>query len=286
MSQRIFTSMAMAVAVVLGGVAPAAAQAPVRVGGDIKEPRRIFDVKPEYPAIAQQAGIQGIVIIEAIIGVDGSVEEARVLRPVPLLDQAALEAVTQWRYTPTLLNGQPVRVVMTVTVSFNLDAPEKPREVSPDPLLMQRPADNVSAMLDFAKALHQRGLYDEAERTLERALAALQAERIRNAKVITGSLPAPAPGAATAPVRVGANFAEPKLLKRVEPVYPAGTVPAGVTVAEIIIGGDGRVTEVRILRTQGTQTDPAVVAALRQWVFQPTLLNGAPVPVIMTVTIK
>jgi len=286
MSQRIFTSMAIAAALAVGYAAPVAAQTPVRVGGDIKEPRRIFDVKPVYPAIAQQAGIQGIVIIEAIIGIDGSVEEARILRPVPLLDQAALEAVTQWRYTPTLLNGQPVRVVMTVTVSFNLDVPERPREVSPDPLPMQRPPEDVSAMLDFAKALHQRGLYDEAERTLERALAALQAERIRNAKVITGSLPAPAPGAATAPVRVGGNIAEPRLLKRVEPVYPAGTVPEGVTIAEIVINTDGRVGELRILRSQGTTVDTAAVAALRQWVFEPTLLNGAPVRVITTVTIK
>jgi len=284
MSHRTLTSMAMAAALAVGYVSPAAAQAPVRVGGDIKEPRRTYDVKPVYPAIAQQAGIEGIVIIEAIIGVDGSVEEARILRPVPLLDQAALDAVTQWRYAPTLLNGQPVRVVMTVTVSFNLGVPEKPREVSPDPLLMQRPPDNVPGLLDFAKALHQRGLYDEAERALQRAIAALQAERIRNASVITGGLPAP--GAATAPVRVGSTIAEPKLLKRVEPVYPAGTVPAGVMVAEIIINADGRVSELRILRSQGTAVDTAAVAAVRQWVFEPTLLNGVPVPVIMTVTIK
>src|SRR5678815_3783615 len=100
MSQRILTSMVMAAALAVGYAAPVAAQAPVRVGGDVKEPRRIYDVKPVYPAIAQQAGIQGIVIIEAIIGVDGLVEEARILRPVPLLDQAALDAVTQWRYSP------------------------------------------------------------------------------------------------------------------------------------------------------------------------------------------
>ena len=57
----------------------------MRVGGDIKEPKRIVDVKPMYPQIAQQAKIQGIVIIEATIGKDGSVKEARVLRPVPML---------------------------------------------------------------------------------------------------------------------------------------------------------------------------------------------------------
>ena len=61
-----------------------------------------------------------MVIIEATIGKDGSVKDAKVLRPVPLLDQAALDAVKQWKYTPTLLNGVPVEVVMTVTVNFTL----------------------------------------------------------------------------------------------------------------------------------------------------------------------
>ncbi len=281
MSNRVLMSIALAAALALGSVATAAAQAPVRVGGDIKEPRRIYDVKPVYPEIAQQGGIQGIVIIEAIIGVDGSVEEARILRPVPLLDQAALDAVTQWRYTPTLLNGQPVRVVMTVTVTFTLDAPEKPREVSPDPLVMQRPADDVGGLLDYAKALQARGLLAETEKTLERALAMVQAARAR-----AGAQAAPSTANANTPLRVGGEIKEPALLKRVDPVYPAGTVPTGVTIAEIIVGVDGRVTEARVLRSPGSAVDTAAIAALRQWVFQPTLLNGVPVPVIMTVTIK
>jgi len=93
---------------------------PVRVGGQIKEPKKIKDVRPIYPPIAQSARVQGIVIIEATIGVDGSVTDARVIRPVALLDQAALEAVRQWRFTPTELNGQKVPVIMTVTVNFTL----------------------------------------------------------------------------------------------------------------------------------------------------------------------
>jgi protein TonB len=92
----------------------------VRVGGDIKEPKKIKDVKPVYPEAAKAAGVQGIVIIEVIIGTDGTVNEAKVLRPVPELDKAAIDAVMQWKYTPTLLNGEPVSVVMTVTVTFTL----------------------------------------------------------------------------------------------------------------------------------------------------------------------
>jgi protein TonB len=70
--------------------------------------------------IARDSGVQGIVILEAVIAEDGSVESVKVLRSKPLLDEAAMEAVRQWRFTPTRLNGQPVAVVMTVTVSFTL----------------------------------------------------------------------------------------------------------------------------------------------------------------------
>jgi TonB family protein len=249
------------------------------VGGDIKEPRRTKDVKPVYPPIAQQGGIQGIVIIEAVIGTDGKVQEARVLRPVPLLDQAALDAVLQWEYTPTLLNGQPVPVIMTVTVSFSLGVSEPRREVAPDPLVMQRPPDDLPALLESVKSLRASGQLAEAEATLQRALAVLQAERAR--------LAAPqATGTASAPVRVGSTIPEPVLLKRVDPIYPAGTAPAAVTIAEIIVGADGRVSDVKILRSQSAEMNAAVATALRQWQYRPTLMNGVAVPVIMTITIK
>jgi protein TonB len=90
------------------------------VGGAIKSPSRIKNVNPTYPPIAQSARVQGVVIIEATIGVNGKVTDAKVLRSIPLLDSAALDAVKQWEYTPTTLNGQPVPVIMTVTVNFTL----------------------------------------------------------------------------------------------------------------------------------------------------------------------
>jgi TonB family protein len=99
---------------------PPSQTTPQRVGGVIKEPKKIRHVPPAYPSMAQQAHIEGIVIIEAIIGVDGRVKEARVLRSKPLLEQAALDAVRQWEFTPTTLNGVPVPVIMTVTVNFTL----------------------------------------------------------------------------------------------------------------------------------------------------------------------
>lgn len=95
--------------------------APLRVGGRIKEPRKVQHVNPSYPEIAKQARVQGIVILEAHIDRRGHVGRITVLRGIPLLDDAALAAVRQWRYEPTLLDGQAVPVIMTITVNFRLN---------------------------------------------------------------------------------------------------------------------------------------------------------------------
>jgi len=91
---------------------------PLRIGGQIKAPIKTKDVTPVYPAIAQSAHVAGTVTIEATIGPDGKVVDAKVVRSIRMLDQAALDAVRQWEYTPTLLNNVPVPVLVTVTVNF------------------------------------------------------------------------------------------------------------------------------------------------------------------------
>jgi TonB family protein len=95
-------------------------QAAVRVGGNIKQPTKILNVAPVYPPEAMADHVQGVVIIEATIDAAGSVRDTRVLRSIPMLDQAAVDAVRQWQFTPTLVNGQAVPVIMTVTVNFTL----------------------------------------------------------------------------------------------------------------------------------------------------------------------
>lgn len=91
----------------------------VRPGGRIMPPNKIKDVAPVYPAIAKSAGVSGTVTIEATIGTDGKVVDAVVVRSSsPLLDQAALDAVQQWEYLPTMLNGVPVPITVTVTINF------------------------------------------------------------------------------------------------------------------------------------------------------------------------
>jgi TonB family protein len=108
-------SRAFAARVAAGG------RAPVRVGGGVAEPRQLRKVPPRYPAVAQSARVSGVVILEVAIDERGGVFDAHVLRSIPLLDQAAIDAVRQWAYTPTLLNGVPVPVIMTVTIVFSLN---------------------------------------------------------------------------------------------------------------------------------------------------------------------
>jgi TonB family protein len=106
--------------IVGGATTPSSAPAPIRVGGQVTAPRKLKDVTPIYPPDALKAGVQGIVIIEATIGTNGAVEDAHVLRSIPQLDQAALDAVRQWEFSPTLINGEPAAIIMSVTVNFQL----------------------------------------------------------------------------------------------------------------------------------------------------------------------
>jgi protein TonB len=112
---------------IIGGVTstlppPPKAAAPqrIRVGGNVQQARLVNMIRPVYPPLAKQARIQGTVRLQAIIAKDGAVVQLEVQSGHPLLVQAALDAVKQWRYQPTLLNGEPVEVVTTVDVVFTL----------------------------------------------------------------------------------------------------------------------------------------------------------------------
>ena len=103
-----------------GGGSAGALREPLRIGGTLGPPRKIKDVKPLYPQIAVFQQARGTVIIEITIGTDGKVEDARIVHSVPQLDLAALEAVRQWEYEPTRVNGVLVAVAMTVIVNFTI----------------------------------------------------------------------------------------------------------------------------------------------------------------------
>lgn len=90
----------------------------------MQAPALIRRVDPDYPPLAVSAHIEGVVILEAVVDQGGRVEDVRVLRSLPLLDNAAKAAVRQWQYSPLLLNGKPERFILTVTVSFRLSRPK------------------------------------------------------------------------------------------------------------------------------------------------------------------
>jgi TonB family protein len=199
----------------------------IHIGGQIKTPTKIRDVKPEYPAAAQAAGVQGVVIISALLDREGSVEEVHVLRSIPLLDQAAVDAVSQWKFTPVLLNGAAVPVIMTVTVNFTQGQNVPPQAGWQSP--------------DAAKAL-----------------------------------------------RIGANIKTPERIHDVKPVYPDAARVAGVkgvVIVEALLDRLGNIEEVHVLRSI-PMLDAAAVDAVSQWKFTPVLLNGQPMPAIMTLTVN
>jgi protein TonB len=114
---------------ILGGVGhvapppppkPATHRGPYQVGGRIQPPRLIDEVKPTYPAIAKAVRVQGDVVIDSVIDTHGDIAQMKLVSGSPLLVTAAFNAVRQWKYQPTLLNGVPVAVEMEVTVHFNL----------------------------------------------------------------------------------------------------------------------------------------------------------------------
>jgi len=139
---------ACVLALVFSAVSAGAQVQPVRVGQGVLPPRKTKDVRPVYPPMAQSARVQGVVIIEATIGPDGRVTEARVLRSIPLLDDAAVTAVKQWEFTPTLINGAPVPIIMTVTVNFALQNDLVPRSCSDEPS-MRSPEGASPTTIEF-----------------------------------------------------------------------------------------------------------------------------------------
>ena len=106
------------------GVSAAQRRTPqrIRVGGNVQAAKLLQAPKPIYPASSQSAGIAGTVLLRAIVSIDGGIIGLTVLSsPDPALADAAMEAVRRWRYQPTLLNGQPVEVVTTISVNFRLE---------------------------------------------------------------------------------------------------------------------------------------------------------------------
>jgi protein TonB len=233
----------------------------VRAGGNIKAPTKVVDVRPVYPEIARTARVQGVVICEALIGADGKVTDAHILRSIPLLDEAALDAVRQWEFTVTQLNGNPVPVIMTTTVNFTLDG----------------------GTPGLGMPVRDGGM-QQAAAIAEQYAAAREAAAAGGLPVKYGQATDWPPEA----IRVGGGIKPPTKILDARPVYPEVAQKArvqGVVICEVLVRPDGSVADARVLRSIPL-LDQAAFNAVLQWVFTPTLLNGNAVPVIMTVTVN
>jgi TonB family protein len=133
---------------------------PIRVGGNVQESKLVQRVEPIYPDQAKDARISGVVILQVTVDEQGNVSDIRVMRGHPLLQNAAVEAVRQWRYSPTLLNGEAVPVIATVTVPFTAGRNE------------------VSAILDESGIVHAPALQLDGEALIRKVRESKQGLRI------------------------------------------------------------------------------------------------------------
>jgi protein TonB len=228
------------------GFSRVSSEGAIRVGGNIRTPTKLRDVRPVYPPEAQAARVSGLVIVEARIGPDGAVEDARILRSIPLLDQAALDAVMQWRFTPTLLNGNPVPVIMTVTVNFVVDQPEVVRDDAPDGVRVEAvPVE--PATINVRPAPRGHGAIE------------VTPERRQMPEVVKEVKPSYTAEAMKAGIQ--------------------GTVEMKVTV-----GVDGKVTDAHVIRSLSMLDEPALTA-VREWEFKP-LAQPVEVNIEMTFALR
>ena len=103
------------------GPPPSEPEGPIQVGGDVRPPEKISAPQPQYTEIARKARIQGVVIVQAIIDKQGNVTNVKVLKGLPMgLEEAAVDAIKQWKFRPATLNGKPVTVYYNLTVNFKL----------------------------------------------------------------------------------------------------------------------------------------------------------------------
>ena len=160
--------------------------APVRVGGALREPKKVKNVPPVYPEVAKTAGLEAVIILESTIDERGDVVDIKPLRDVPPLTRAAVDAVKQWQYEPTLLNGVPVAVVMSVTVNFVLS---RPLTFSFSGLLTSLEDESEHVRAAAARTLGQlrvsKSMSERAVSALEKAIAGDPSARVREAAALS-----------------------------------------------------------------------------------------------------
>lgn len=221
-----------------------------RAGRDVPMPRLAKRVPPTYPLDAARAAITGHVVLDVVIGKDGRVRDADVVRSIPALDRAARDAVKQWTFEPTALAGIPVDVAATLVLSFGFR-----REATP--------ADD----LDLAVFYLGRGDYHAAEPLVRRTLATLRDEVAAFGRADRRGQPLQ-------------GFTPPRKTRDVKPVYPPLAQEArasGQVVMEALVDESGNVARARVTKSI-PMLDQAALDCVAQWKFSPAVANGTPVP--------
>jgi len=253
---------------------------PLRFTSGIEGPKRIKKVDPRYPEVARQARVEGTVIVEATTDIYGRVTNLKVLRSIPLLDKAAIEAVKQWVYEPAIINGKPREVSFTVSVQFKLEGGERLRPEDTFLSDVTPPAPPKGAKGGVAGGVErgiEGGVEGGVKGGVEGGIAGGVISTEEEAKLI--KLP---------PVKVEGGIKEPQKLKSVDPVYPEEAKKARIQ-GEVILEAEtdiyGRVKAVKVLRSIPL-LDQAAIDAVRQWIYQPFIVDGKPRRAIFPVTVN
>lgn len=236
---------------------------PVKANGDIKPPKVLKMIKPVYPEAARKEGIEGVVILEATADAKGQVEKVKVLQSVPVLDQAAIDAVKQWIYEPLILNGKPTPVVFTVTVRFTLDNKKSGEKGVSGGV----PGGVAGGVQGGVKGGVQGGVSGGVQGGVTAG---------KTQEMVNGA------------VRAKDGIEPPKLIKSVDPVYPEQARKdgiEGIVILEAKVDVKGSVENVKVLQSIPA-LDQAAIDAVRQWAYEPLVLDGKPTPVIFTVTVR
>ena len=238
----------------------------LQVGANVEAAQLIRQVAPVYPLIAKTAHITGTVVLHAIIGKDGTVEDLQFVSGPPLLLKSAMDAVKQWQYNATLLMGEPVRVDTTISVVYVLGGknPNNAADSSVPPGTADPPAEPTGE-------------------------TSQDAAKDASASQDTASVTAPANPPAPKPMRIrlGGNVALANLVHRVDPVYPQSAKDQqiqGTVLLHAVIAHDGTIQTLEYVSGPPELRESAM-NAIKQWRYKPTLLNGQPVEVDTTISV-
>jgi TonB family protein len=223
-------------------------------GRDVPKLQKTRDRAAALRYEAAEIGIRGVVVVDAVIDARGRVRDARIASSIPAHDNAALAAVKEWQFAPTVVAGTPVEVAAMLFLAFGNEV---------------RTTDNI----DVARFHATRGQPD-AKEWATRALELVQAE----AKAWAAN-----PGA-----DLKEQIVEPLKIKNVPPTYPAIARNAkvqGLIIIEALINADGSVHYARVIKGPLLLREAALIA-VRQWTYTPALVGGTPVPLIMTLTVN